>query len=152
LPILFSWPSASGALGYRYDMESARLARDSFVDFLQILEEKAEIKTVHIVAHNMGNALVMEGLDRIAGERMPLNVGELVMAAPDLSRDLFKQLAARVSKVTKGMTLYASSKDKELAASKRLAVDVPRAGDVVAEGPLVLPMLDTIDVSAFGEE
>jgi WD40 repeat protein/esterase/lipase superfamily enzyme len=154
LPVLFSWAAASGVSGYRHDIDSARLARDLFVDFLQILQEKAEIKTVHVIAHSMGNALVMEALDRVAGEKLPLNIAELVMAAPDVSRDLFKQLVARVNvnKVAKGMTLYASSKDKALVASKSLALDVARAGDVPAGGPIVLPMLDTIDVSAFGEE
>jgi esterase/lipase superfamily enzyme len=152
LPVLFSWAAASGVYGYRHDIDSARLARDLFVDFLQILQEKAEIKTVHIIAHSMGNALVMEALDRIAGERLPLNIAELIMAAPDVSGDLFKQLAARVSKVAKGMTLYASSKDKALVASKTLALEIARAGDVPTGGPICLPMMDTIDVSALGEE
>jgi esterase/lipase superfamily enzyme len=152
LPVLFSWASASGISGYRHDIDSALHARNQFVTLLRILQDEADIETIHIVAHSMGNVVVMEALDRIAGERLPLRVGELVLAAPDVSRDIFIQLAARVGKVAKGMTLYASSKDKALAASKMLALDIPRAGDVPSTGPIVLPGMDTIDVSAFGEE
>jgi esterase/lipase superfamily enzyme len=47
-------------------------------------------------------------------------------AAPDVSRDLFKELTVRVNKVAKRMTLYASSKDKALIASKALALNIPR--------------------------
>jgi esterase/lipase superfamily enzyme/WD40 repeat protein len=152
LPILFSWASASGVGAYRHDIESASHAREMFVDFLRTLQEKAEIRTVHIIAHSMGNALAMEALDRIALQQLPIKVAEFIMAAPDVSRDLFKQLVARINKVAEGMTLYASSKDKALVASKAFALDIARAGDVPAGGPLVLPMMDTIDVSIFGEE
>jgi len=153
LPVLFSWAAASGVLGYRHDIDSARLARDPFIELLKILQNDGNIKTVHIVAHSMGNAVAMEALDRIAGEKLSVEVGELVMAAPDVSRDIFIQLAKRVHGVAKGMTLYASSKDKALLASKTLALDIARAGDVPPEGPVVLDgILDTIDVSTFGEE
>jgi esterase/lipase superfamily enzyme len=74
------------------------------------------------------------------------------MAAPDLDRDMFIQEIPSVAKVVKGLTLYASANDKALALSKRVAGNIPRAGDVPASGPIVLPSLSTIDVSAIGDE
>jgi esterase/lipase superfamily enzyme len=50
------------------------------------------------------------------------------------------------------MTLYASSADRALIASRKLAGDIPRAGDVPADGPISLPNLETIDVTATGED
>jgi esterase/lipase superfamily enzyme len=49
------------------------------------------------------------------------------------------------------MTLYASSADKALALS-RVPARVPRAGDVPIDGPIVMPGMETIDVTAIGDE
>jgi hypothetical protein len=49
------------------------------------------------------------------------------------------------------MTLYASSADKAMKGSRVLA-KVPRAGDITAAGPVVLPGIDTIDVTPVGHE
>jgi esterase/lipase superfamily enzyme len=65
------------------------------------------------------------------------------------SEDL--QTAPQVRKIARGMTLYASRFDKALAASASAAREV-RAGDVSEGGPIVLPEMDSIDVSALGEE
>jgi esterase/lipase superfamily enzyme len=81
----------------------------------------------------------------------PLTIAQLVMAAPDVDYDTFKQLAPKVRRITQGMTLYASSADKAMGASRALA-KVPRAGDVTSAGPLILPDIDTIDVTPVGQE
>ena len=56
-----------------------------------------------------------------------------------------------MQKIVKGITLYASSADKALQASRRLA-GVLRAGDIGDDGPIVLDNMQTIDVTAMGEE
>ena len=50
------------------------------------------------------------------------------------------------------VTLYASSADRILALSRRLAGSVPRAGDVPVDGPLILQNVETIDVTAVGDD
>ena len=45
------------------------------------------------------------------------------------------------------MTLYCSANDRAMAASRRVAGGVPRAGDVPADGPIVIAGIDTIDVT-----
>jgi hypothetical protein len=62
------------------------------------------------------------------------------------------QAIPNVAKVVKGLTLYASANDKALLLSKRVAGNIPRAGDVPASGPIVLAPVSTIDVSAIGDE
>ena len=54
--------------------------------------------------------------------------------------------------ITRGLTLYASSNDRALVVSRNVAGGISRAGDVPAGGPIVLPGLETIDVSSMGEE
>jgi hypothetical protein len=53
--VLYSWPSRGGLLNYLYDRDSALKSRPRFVELLHILQEQAEIQTLHILAHSMGN-------------------------------------------------------------------------------------------------
>jgi len=70
----------------------------------------------------------------------------VVLTAPDIDAGVFKQLASTMKRVADHVTLYASSNDQALLASKWLGGGYPRAGD--AGGQLiVLPGIDTIDVS-----
>jgi esterase/lipase superfamily enzyme len=81
-----------------------------------------------------------------------LGIAEILMAAPDLDKDHYKSIANKVRAASSGMTLYASSADRALAASKRVAGNVSRAGDVPEVGPVLVDGVDTIDVTAVGAE
>lgn len=151
LPVLFSWASKGTAIDYQYDRESALGARDAFLSLLANLKEKHRIATVHVIAHSMGNFLVLDALAH-QGAAPNDKLGELIMAAPDVDRDQFVQDIAKIKPLFRGLTLYASSADRALALSKRVAGGIPRAGDVPAEGPIVLPGLETLDVTLLGEE
>jgi len=64
---------------------------------------------------------------------------------------MFKIEVPKLQRTTTSMTLYASSADKALRLSGAIA-SFPRAGDVPGAGPVVLPGLDTIDVTPIGDE
>ena len=68
-----------------------------------------------------------------------------ILAAPDVGRDIFKQLAAAIENSADRVTLYASSHDEALAVSKKLH-EFPRAGEA-GKNLLVMKGIDTIDVS-----
>jgi esterase/lipase superfamily enzyme len=152
IPVLFSWPSRGRVADYGYDRESALGARHTFINVLKLLNGQRNVKRIHILAHSMGNLLVLETLMSYRQDAAALRLNELLMAAPDVDRDNFKDLASAARTVTSGMTLYASSVDKALILSKTLAGQVPRAGDVLLDGPIVVPQIDSIDVTALGEE
>jgi esterase/lipase superfamily enzyme len=115
------------------------------------LKQTYGIEQVDVLAHSLGNLVVLDALSNYAQTQNPAQIGELVMAAPDVDRDQFIKMVPQVHKITKGMTLYASSADKALALSRIPAI-VPRAGDIVQGEPIVLQNLDTIDVTAVGDE
>jgi esterase/lipase superfamily enzyme len=106
---------------YFYDQNSALDSRELFVHLLGLLKNEAKIKTVHIIAHSMGNLVMLEALNRAAREGSSLKVSEIIMAAPDVDRDGFPQLASQVKKVANGMTLYASSNDVAVVAARAVA-------------------------------
>lgn len=150
LPVLYSWSSRGAVQDYRYDIDSALAARDGFIFILNKLREFG-IEHVDVLAHSMGNLVVLDALKGNASSASPVQLDQLIMAAPDVPRDTFIRQLPEVQKIIQGATLYASSADKALMASKVLAI-YPRAGDVPAEGPIVLLNLDTIDVTAVGDE
>lgn len=150
--VLFSWPSRGGVLNYLYDRDSALGARDAFIKVLTLLKRQSNVKRVHVLAHSMGNLVVLDALAQHPHRSEPLNLGELILAAPDVDRDQFRNIVSKLAGAAAGMTLYASSIDRALLASKRAAGAIPRAGDVPAGGPLVIAGLDSIDVTAIGDE
>src|SRR5262249_45685970 len=74
-------------------------------------------------------------------------IAELILAAPDVNRRNFQDIAKDIRGFVRGMTLYASGSDWALSVSQRLRGGDPRAGQVTSEGPLVIPDLDSIDVT-----
>lgn len=153
-PFLYSWPSGAGIAGYPYDRESAQQAEPYFKQFLLMVLKETGAKNVSIIAHSMGNQLllqVLRNLDRNDPEMARIN--QIILAAPDVDRDSFEFLATQIRGVGHGITMYASSNDVALGISRRFAGGVPRAGDVPAGvGPIVVGGVDTIDVSALSTE
>src|SRR5215217_110150 len=130
---------------------NAQLGRDGFIEVLRILKEKHGIESVNVIAHSMGNQVVLDALSSYARTTNPATIGELILAAPDVDRQMFTHYIPEVQKIVKGITLYASSADKAMAASRQLAGKL-RAGDIGDEGPIILKNMETIDVTAMGEE
>lgn len=159
IPVLFSWASWGGATepvgylrSYLYDRDSALIGGNAFLTLLHDLKETLGIKKINVVTHSMGNFMMLSALKIEAQKDHPIILDEWVMAAPDVDRDLFLQTIPDVKKLLSGMTLYASSADWALTASKVGARGVARAGEVTVDGPVVLSGVDTIDVTAVGEE
>jgi len=152
LSILYSWSSkGGGASDYGFDRESALVARDNFIRLITKLQNELGIERINVIAHSMGNMLVVDALKSNAATAKPVKLEQLIMAAPDVDRAVFALAVPELHKLAKGLTLYVSSADKALRLSSTLA-KFPRAGDVPNHGPLSLPDVDTIDVTAVGNE
>jgi esterase/lipase superfamily enzyme len=149
--VLFSWPSRGEIADYFYDKDSAFGSRAALLRVIDNLH-KARFERIDIIAHSMGNLIAVDALSNSIAARSPTAIAQLVMAAPDVDRDMFIQEIPKLAKVAKSLTLYASANDKALQLSKRVAGGIPRAGDVPASGPVVIASLATIDVSAIGDE
>jgi len=150
--VLFSWASRGEAQDYLYDKDSAYLARSALIALLEKLKKEYGIEQVNVLAHSMGNLIALDALSNYAQTANPVQIARLVMAAPDVDADQFKLLAPSAKAIVGGMTLYASSADRAMTLSRTLAGGVPRAGDVPPGGPIVLPSVDTIDVTAVGDD
>jgi esterase/lipase superfamily enzyme len=148
-PFMYSWPSASGVTGYIYDRDSAEQAEPYLRRFLEIVVKETGAKNVSLIAHSMGNLPLLRVL-RELGPNLPAGVklDQIVLAAPDVDRTLFMQLAERLPAISRGITLYASNNDRALSAARLVTGGTPRAGDIPPDGPVIMAGIDTIDVSS----
>jgi esterase/lipase superfamily enzyme len=145
---LYSWPSGGGFTSYNYDRESSEQAEPFLREFIELVVKDTGAQSVSVIAHSMGNMPLLRVLQAL-GPSLPAGVrlNQVILAAPDVDRNLFENLAANIKQWGRGITLYCSANDRAMAAARRVAGGVPRAGDVPAEGPIVLAGIDTIDVS-----
>jgi esterase/lipase superfamily enzyme len=154
VPFLYSWPSGGKVASYTYDHGSVEQAEPTLAEFLKLVIQKSGAKSISLIAHSMGNELLLRVLERMKPE-VPKGVviSQVILAAPDVDRDKFNIIAREITNFAKGVTLYAASNDRALGYSARFWGGVPRAGDVPkVGGPLIIPGVDTIDVTAVSTD
>lgn len=147
-PILFSWPSQGGMLQYTIDESNAEWAIPDLEQFLRQLGAATGARRIHLIAHSMGNRVLTQALRALAAEHSSeiAVFRELILAAPDIDADTFRRsIAPAIRHSARRITLYASSHDEALVASKQLH-GYARAGES-GEHLVVIPGMDTIDVS-----
>lgn len=148
-PVLFSWASTGRTTDYIYDNNSATVARDGLEETLRLLQA-AGAKRIDIVAHSMGNWVLMEALRQLAitGDRDIGGVlGDVVMAAPDIDVDVFKSQLQRIGKPDKPFFVLLSRDDRALLVSSLIAGNRPRVGDYNKDGDLAEMGVVVVDIS-----
>jgi esterase/lipase superfamily enzyme len=147
--LLFSWPSQGSLTGYTVDETNAEWAQADFVRLLTQILENVAAQNIYVVGHSMGNRIIGRGIaalasDRLAGDMIVFR--EIVLIAPDIDADVFRQdIAPRLARTGIHVTLYASSNDRALMASKAFH-GYARAGDA-GDGLLIVDGVETVDAS-----
>ena len=152
VPIFYSWPSGGKLFQYLGDIDRAETAKQSLLQFLDLVATRSGAKTVHLIAHSMGNLALTRALVDFLARRgqvaQPL-FREIILAAPDMNADVFKdEIVPQIRGKGSRLTLYASSRDYALVVANFLRSGLPRAGYVDKDQPLVVDGVETIDVSA----
>jgi len=154
VPIAYSWPSKGSLLGYSDDERQIEGTKHDLEVFLKDLQAQSGAKQIYLIAHSMGNRALLAALSQLASEtqgRALQTFKQVVFAAPDVAQSDFKQQTAQIARWSPHLTLYASTHDQALLLSRRLHSGQARAGDA-EPAPIVVPGLDTIDVSAVSTE
>jgi esterase/lipase superfamily enzyme len=145
----YSWPTKGGVRHYDADKETLERSVLYFREFIRSAVERTEPRQVHIIAHSMGARLVaraMEGWKARGGAGGAPRFNEVVLAAPDIDAEVFERvLYPAMRPHLDRLTLYASSNDLALAASKKLH-QIRRVGET-RNGIVVLPGMDSVDAS-----
>lgn len=147
--LMFSWPSNGRPTDYIPDQADVEWSVPFLARVLADLADRLGPQRVQVLAHSLGSRGVVFALERLRAERdsRPL-IGQLVLVAPDLDAQTFVERLPVLASLTAGITLYASSNDTPLKASRQLHAS-PRLGEAgefltVAEG------MQTVDVSPVG--
>jgi esterase/lipase superfamily enzyme len=145
----FSWPSRGRVAAYPADEATIEASEPAITDFLVDFTRDCGAEKVHVIAHSMGNRGLLRTLQRIAANartRGKVKFGQIFLAAPDVDRDLFLDLARLYPEHADRATLYASDGDKAVHLSAKLH-DAPRAGYFAPY--TVAPGVDTVAVPDF---
>ncbi len=148
-PVFYSWPSQGSTTGYTVDEANIEWARLNMKNFLRDYLTRTEADDVYLVAHSMGNRGLTKALIELMNENPELKdkITEVILAAPDIDADVFRRDIApqMVQKIAKPITLYVSSDDLALVASRKVHGS-KRAGDA-GKGVVIVKGVETIDAS-----
>jgi esterase/lipase superfamily enzyme len=149
----FSWPSRERVLSYIGDRETAQLSADALREFIETVVAETKAKRIHIIAHSMGNVALNEALYTLDPATLAkLNIGEMVLASPDLDTDLFLRTFVRLQKRGATSTVYAASSDWALWVSSKLR-SRPQLGYIPRGGPKRLVAgTDLIDITGVNSD
>jgi esterase/lipase superfamily enzyme len=145
--VFFSWPAQGGVLDYVTDRENMDWAVGDLEQFLLDVARQSQARSIHLIAHSMGNRGLTAALRSVARELEdgPL-FHQVVLTAPDIDAAVFRRsIMPEIRGTAERFTLYASANDAALKLSRQFN-GFPRVGDT-NDGLVVLPGLDTIDVS-----
>jgi len=150
-PVTYSWPSRHEAslVQYHADEATVEWTAGRLERFLSDLATRTGARSIHLIAHSMGNRALTAALQRLAAKRAPAApplFSQIVLTAPDVDAGTFAELAREFARSAERVTLYAYSNDRALQFSRRMHGGYPRAGD---SGPdvVVVPGVDTVEVS-----
>ena len=152
VPIMYSWPSHDSLFQYDGDRAQSKISSPRLQYFLERVARESGAQRIELVAHSMGNELLVSALSGIAQQPdiQPL-FDNVIMAAPDVEAASFtKQTWLNIKGAAKRFTLYASSDDWALKVSREMkgGAHFVRLGE--AGGDLVVvPGLDTVDASGI---
>jgi esterase/lipase superfamily enzyme len=160
---MFSWPSAQSLTGYLSDLDNAEQAEPYFQAFMKLLMRDADINEIDILVHSMGSQAILRGLSALRslfetvrrGSRRgrSIRIGQIIFAAPDVAMPVFDQKIQRIAPYADRVTVYASSTDAALLASRLLRSGTPRMGELDGNGrPHRIKVKNVHVIDATGSE
>jgi esterase/lipase superfamily enzyme len=117
--ILYSWPAPSN---YVECEGNAIWTLPHLMEFLTQYVQQSGAQRIHLIAHSMGTRVLTTALKELAASPAAAQVqyDQIVLAAPDIDAAIFKrQIAPRIATAAERISIYSSSKDWALVASKK---------------------------------
>lgn len=145
-PVFYSWPSNGSTAKYTVDEANIQWSQTNIEHFLKDFAEKSDAENIYLIAHSMGNRALTRAYVSVTQKNPSLKsrFKEIILAAPDIDADVFKRdIAPAMVLAGAPITLYASSKDMALIAS-RVVHGSPRAGDT-GDNLVIVAGMETID-------
>lgn len=148
-PVFYSWPSQGSTSAYTVDEQNIEWAQANIRAFLEDFFVRSDARNVYLIAHSMGNRALTRAVASLLEDKPTFRdrLTEIILTAPDIDAEVFKRDIAPALVVSgRPVTLYASSKDMALLASRKVHGS-PRAGDS-GKGLVLASGVETIDATA----
>jgi esterase/lipase superfamily enzyme len=149
--IFYSWPSQSKAMSYPIDVSNIHWSQPNIKRFLTDIAWRTRPAEIYVIAHSLGTHGLTNALKELAVEQPAIRkrFKEIILAAPDIDRDIFKRDIAPLIVTRKtSITIYASSNDYALKISKGFH-GYSRVGDS-KKGVVIIKGIETIDSTNIG--
>jgi prepilin-type N-terminal cleavage/methylation domain-containing protein len=147
-PVFYSWPAQGSTPKYTVDEQTIEWSQTNLKNFLKDFFTRSDAKNIYLIAHSMGNRALTRAVASLMSENPSFRtrLKEVILAAPDIDAEVFKRdIAPALAAAGRPITLYASSKDLALVASKKIH-GYPRAGDS-GKGLVIVKGIETIDAT-----
>jgi len=151
VPVVFAWPSEGRESGYIADKDAVTSSRDQLVALLKALAHDPGVGNITLVGHSMGAWLTAEALRqlRLTDENATIRRLQVVLAAPDIDVDVFREQLAVIGPLTPPMMLLVSPDDAALSLSRFVADDHGRLGGVDVRDPRAAEAARKADVQVI---
>ncbi len=150
IAMTYSWPSQGSFSPGNYEQDEifSKKSIPYLKKFLLDVIKNAPNQKINIIAHSMGNRVLVNAIADIQNQSSKNVFNQVILAAPDVNAKIFKEeILPKMKGKAKKITLYASSDDKALMAS-RLIHNQSRLGES-GEYLTVVDGIDTIDSSGI---
>ncbi len=150
VPIFYSWPSRGTYRDYTRDEANVRWTEANLKKFMRDFVQRSKAENIYLIAHSMGARALTRAVADLVKEMPSIKgrIKEVLLAAPDIDAEVFKRdIAPKLVKASKNVTLYASADDKALRMSRTIHGQ-PRAGDA-GNSLVVVKGIDTIDATGI---
>lgn len=148
MPVFYSWPSRGKTISYTIDEQNIEWTQINLRAFLEDFFNKTNAEKIFLIAHSMGNRALTRALASLLADQPEIKnrLEEVILTAPDIDADVFRrEIAPALSASKRPITLYASSEDLALIASKKVH-GYPRTGDT-GEDLVICDGIETIDAT-----
>jgi len=146
IAMTYSWPSqgAFSVSNYNKDEKYAAYSVKYLKAFLLNVIKNSKGHKINIIAHSMGNRVLVNAVADIQKSAKGRIFNQIILAAPDVNANIFKkEILPKMQGKANKITLYASSGDNALKASRHLHQQ-SRLGES-GEFLTVAKGMDTID-------
>ncbi len=145
----YSWASHANPRRYPDDGTNSERTIPFLRKFLELVAEHSGVQSIYLIAHSMGNRALVYALQQIVSNISRSAVvpfREAILAAPDIDKTVFEQMAQQFRGAAHRFTIYASRNDRALNLARHFH-GYPRAGHA-GDGIVVVSGMDSIDASA----
>lgn len=141
--ICYSWPSRKRAAAYVADRERIGSSSARLAELLQVVRRKLPHSMIHLVGHSTGTEIIARAVHSMSDV-----FAEIVLAAPDISRIDYPNLARALQARSRRTTVYTNRKDLAMLASEFIRFARDRIGRRPTEA--IAPGIEVIDATELG--